>query len=203
MTPLTMIPLLPLLASVFLNGVNIDGVRGQTFEKCRTVRVDERGDVHLDCPGYQVEGAAAAKGAAPAAAAPPAAAAHAAAPATPGVITKRYFLVTEQNEQGAAQYDLDLFINSKWVRKFRAGEDQVVMELTKLLQPGPNKLLFAATKHLEAGRRSASPSTFIRVVVGEGESGGGNVMIDNPLIECKRTAAEIDNVNEEFPLQAR
>ena len=197
MTPL---PMLPLLASIFLNGVNIDGVRGQTFEKCRTVRVDERGDVHLDCPGYQVEGAApAAKGAAPAAATP----AAPAAPATPGVITKHYFLVTEQNEQGAAQYDLDLFINSKWVRKFRAGEDQVVMELTKLLQPGTNKLIFAATKHLEAGRRSASPSTFIRVVVGEGESGGGNVMIDNPLLECKRTAAEIDNVNEEFTIQAR
>ena len=203
MTPL---PMLPLLASIFLNGVNIDGVRGQTFEKCRTVRVDDRGDVHLDCPGYQVEGAAAAPGAkgAPAAAAPAAQpAAPAAAPATPGVITKRYFLVTEQNEQGAAQYDLDLFINSKWVRKFRAGEDQVVMELTKLLQPGTNKLIFAATKHLESGRRSASPSTFIRVVVGEGESGGGNVMIDNPLLECKRTAAEIDNVNEEFTIQAR
>ena len=41
------------------------------------------------------------------------------------------------------------------------------------------------------------------MVVGEGESGGGNVMIDNPLLECKRTAAEIDNVNEEFTIQAR
>jgi hypothetical protein len=209
MTPLSTIPLLAsLLGALFLNGVNIDGVRGQTFEKCRTVRIDERGDIHLDCPGYQVEGAAApagAKGAPTASGAAPASqpAAPPAAPATPGVITKRYFLVTEQNEQGAAQYDLDLFINSKWVRKFRAGEDQVVMELTKLLQPGTNKLIFAATKHLEAGRRSASPSTFIRVVVGEGESGGGNVMIDNPLLECKRTAAEIDNVNEEFTIQAR
>ena len=44
-----------LLASIFLNGVNIDGLRGQKFDKCRTVRIDERGDVHLDCPGYQVE----------------------------------------------------------------------------------------------------------------------------------------------------
>ena len=44
-----------LIAAVFLNGVNIEGVRSQTFEKCRTVRLDEKGDVHLDCPGYQVE----------------------------------------------------------------------------------------------------------------------------------------------------
>ena len=120
-----------------------------------------------------------------------------------GVINKQYFLVTEQNVVGMTEYDVDMYVNSKWVRKFRAGEDQVVMELTKLLQPGSNKLIFAATKHLEAGRRSASPSTFIRVVVGEGESGGGNVMIDNPLLECKRTAAEVDNVNEEFTIQAR
>jgi hypothetical protein len=29
------------------------------------------------------------------------------------------------------------------------------------------------------------------------------VMIDNPLVEYKRTAAETDNVNDEFTLQAR
>ena len=26
--------------------------------------------------------------------------------------------------------------------------------------------------------------------------------IDNPLLECKRSGAEVDNVNEEFTLQA-
>ena len=194
---MTILPLVPLLASLFLNGVNIDGVRGQSFEKCRTVKVDERGDVHLDCPGYQVEGAPAATPAAPRPAAP------APAAASSGAVSKHYWLVTEQNDQGAAQYDLDVFINAKWVRKVRAGEEQIVMEITKLLQPGQNKLLFAATKHLEAGRKSASPSSFLKVIVGEGEAGGGNVMIDNPLLECKRTAAETDNVNEEFTIQAR
>ena len=187
-----------LLGTLFLNGVNIDAVRGQTFEKCRTVRVDERGDVHLDCPGYQVEGTV---GAPPAAAARSPVAQPSSSLAT--VVTKHYWLVTEQNEQGAAQYDLDVFINSKWVRKIRAGEEQIVMEITKLLQPGTNKLLFAATKHLETGRKSASPSAFLKVIIGEGESGAGNVMIDNPLLECKRTAAETDNVNEEFTIQAR
>ena len=44
-----------LSAAIYLNGVNIDGVRAQSFEKCRSVRIDEKGDVHLDCPGYQVE----------------------------------------------------------------------------------------------------------------------------------------------------
>jgi hypothetical protein len=189
-----MLPLL--IASVFLNGVNIDGLRGQTFEKCRAVKIDDRGDLHLDCPGYQVESPA------PAAAAAPSVPV-AQAGLLPVAISKHYWLVTEQTEAGAAQYDLDLFVNSKWIRKVKSGEDQIVLEITKYLQPGPNKVLVAATKHVEAGRKSASAAAYVKVIVGEGEAGGNNVMIDNPLIECKRTAAELDNVNEEFTIQGR
>ena len=191
--------LILLLASVYLNGVNIDGLRGQSFEQCKAVRIDDRGDVHLDCPGYQVEsqpqGAPAST--APAAAAPVVPAALA------GAMTKHYWLVSEDANSAQAQYDLDVFINSKWIRKVKAGEPQIVLEVTKFLQPGPNKVLVAATKHIEAGRKSTSAASFIKVVVGEGESGGNTIMIDNPLVDCKRTAAETDNVNEEFTIQGR
>ena len=118
-------------------------------------------------------------------------------------MTKHYWLVSEDANSAQAQYDLDVFINSKWIRKVKAGEPQIVLEVTKFLQPGPNKVLVAATKHIEAGRKSTSAASFIKVVVGEGESGGNTIMIDNPLVDCKRTAAETDNVNEEFTLQAR
>ncbi len=101
-------------------------------------------------------------------------------------------------EAGAAQYDLDVFINSKWIRKVKASEEQIILEVTKYLVPGPNKVLFAATKHVETGRKSASAGAYLKVIIGEGEAGGSNVLIDNPLLECKRTAAETDNVNEEF-----
>jgi hypothetical protein len=176
--------ILPLLATLFLNGVNIDGVRGQSFEKCRSVRIDEKGDVYMDCPGYQVESPS---GQAPAIAS----------------LTKQYWLVTEQRDGVSAQYDLDVFINSKWVRKVKSTDDQIVMDITKMLQPGQNKVLIAATKHLETGRKSTSANAFVKVIVGEGQSGGGNVMIDAPLVEYKRTAAETDNINEEFTVQAR
>jgi hypothetical protein len=176
--------ILPLLATLFLNGVNIDGVRGQSFEKCRSVRIDEKGDVYMDCPGYQVESPS---GQAPAIAS----------------LTKQYWLVTEQRDGVSAQYDLDVFINSKWVRKVKSTDDQIVMDITKMLQPGQNKVLIAATKHLETGRKSTSANSFVKVIVGEGQSGGGNVMIDAPLVEYKRTAAETDNINEEFTVQAR
>ena len=196
---------LALLASIFLNGVNVDGVRSQAFEKCRTVKVDAAGDIHLDCPGYQVEAAPAAQAAAPA----PAAAANGTTPAVaaagfaPQALSKRYWLVTEQTEGGVAQYDVDVFINSKWVRKVKSLEGQIVLDVTKYLNAGPNKVLFAATKHLESGRKSTSPAAFVKVIVGEGQAGGNNVMIDNPIVEFRRTAAETDNVNEEFSVQGR
>jgi len=187
-----------LLASVFLNGVNVDGLRSQKFEKCKTVRIDDRGDVYLDCPGYQIER--------PTASAVPAATANPAiAPLLPSAVaaalSKRYWLVSE--EKDGAQFDVDVFVNAKFIRKIRAGEPQVVLEITRYLHPGANKVLFAATKRPDAARKSASPSSFTRLVVGEGDAGGNTVTIDNPLIESKRTAAETENVNEEFTVQGR
>jgi hypothetical protein len=179
-----------LLASVFLNGVNIDTLRSQTFEKCNAVRIDDRGDVHLDCPGYKVESQLPLS--------PPLAPA-----AVASAITRRYWLVTEEKDGGATQYEVDVFVNGKFLRKIRAGEPQVAMEITKDLHPGVNKVMFASTKRMEGGRRSVSPQSWLKLVVGEGESGGGTITIDNPLIETRRTAADTDNLNEEFTLQGR
>ncbi len=123
--------------------------------------------------------------------------------AVASAITKHYWLVSEDANSALAQYDLDVFVNSKWIRKIKAGEPQIILEISKYLTVGPNKILFAATKHAEAGRKSTSPASFVKIVVGEGEAGGSTVMIDNPLVECKRTAAETDNVNEEFTIQGR
>jgi hypothetical protein len=188
-----------LLASVYLNGVNIDGLRGQKFEKCKAVRIDDRGDVYLECPGYQVEQPAAM-------APPPAVAPPAPAPLIPSAVaaamTKRYWLVSEEKDSASAQYDVDVFVNARFIRKIKAGEPQVVLEITKYLRPGTNKVLFAASKR-PGERKSASAASFLKLVVGEGDAGGNTVTIDNPLIESKRTAAETDNVNEEFTIQGR
>jgi hypothetical protein len=191
-----MTPTLLLAASIFLNGVNIDGVRGQSFEKCRSVRIDDKGNLLLDCPAYQAEnpgGSAAGTVVLPSIPV-------AGASVVPASLSKHYFLVTEQSDGAAAQYDVDVYVNSKWVRKVRSGDEQIVLDITRFLSPGSNKLLFAATKR---AAKAGPPGSFVRFIVGEGESSGAQVLIDNPVIECKRTAAEIDNVNEEFTVQAR
>jgi hypothetical protein len=214
-----MAPAVALAASVYLNGVRIDGVTNQKFEKA-TVRIDEKGDVHISAPGYavRVESAPApaapvapppAPAAAPAPAVPPAAAAPVtpppapAAPEAPPTLTRRYWLVTEQSVPGMAEYDIDLYINSKWIRKLRNNEEQLIVEITRHLQPGKNTVLFSAQKVVMGTPKSYSPQHYFKVIIGEGNVGGANVMIDNPIIRFQRTAADTKNVSEEFTLTTR
>jgi len=187
-----MMPILLLAASVFLNGVNIDGVRGQSFEKCRAVRIDDKGNLHSTAPATsrerrRVRGA----GGAPTI---PVAGASIVRPAWPSTTSS-----SRAERRRGAQYDVDVYVNSKWVRKVRSGDEQIVLDITRFLSPGANKLLFAATKRAPKGarRRASCGSSSARGVVRVA------VLIDNPLLECKRSAAETDNVNEEFTVQAR
>jgi hypothetical protein len=120
--------------------------------------------------------------------------------AAPATLTRRYFLAAEQGEPGAA-FDVAIFINAQWIREVKANERQVVMEITRYLRPGPNRLVLSATKRAE--RPSTSKDVALRLVIGEGNIGGDHVMIENTLVEMVRTAAETENRSEEFLLQAR
>ena len=61
----------------------------------------------------------------------------------------------------------------------------------------------AATKRIVGDRTSYSRDVTLRVVVGEWNVGGDHVMLDNPLVEMTRTAAEIEDRTEEYVLEAR
>jgi hypothetical protein len=191
--------------SVTLNGVNIDGVTNQKFENC-TVVIDEKGNVLIQAKGYAVKASGEERP-------PPVQPAHAGSgggvqprPAVTGTatgrVTRRYFIATEQTPPGA-QYDLAIFINAQWIREVKANEPQAVMEITKYLRPGPNKITLAATKRIAGDRLAFTRDVALRIVVGEGNVGGDHVMIDVPLAEMARTAAEIDDRTEEFVIEAR
>jgi hypothetical protein len=120
----------------------------------------------------------------------------------PGVVTHHYYLVTEKAAPGMTQYDIDLFINAKWVRKFMDSEEHVIVEISKYMVPGVNKLSFVAKKDLGTARRSASPQHYFRIVVGEGNSGGRNVMITKKAIDYKRTALETKDFQDDFTVVA-
>jgi hypothetical protein len=181
-------------ASVFLNGVNIDGVTSQTFESCK-VEIDANGNIYVTAKGYAVQRPGQGPAAPSSPSAPP-------VPAFPGNTTKHYYLVTEKAAPGMTQYDIDLFVNAKWVRKFLDSEEHVIMEISKYLVPGPNKMSFVAKKVVTEARRSASPQHYFRIIVGEGNSGGRNVMITKKAVDYKRTALEMKDFQDDFTLVA-
>ena len=187
-------PALARAGSLYLNNVNIDGVTNQKFEKA-TVRIDEKGNVFIDAPGYAakpVEGGQAARAPAPTA-----------EPAPVARITKRYWLVTEQTAPGMAEFDIDVYVNAKWLRKLRSGDEQLVAEVTKQLAPGKNTLLLTAHKVAGAARKSFSPEHVFRVIVGEGNVGGDNVMIDTPAVRFEVNASQATDVSQEFTVITR
>lgn len=194
---------------ISLNGVAIDGVTNQRFDGC-TVIIDAQGNVDIEARGYAVRQAQPAGTPAPAvplaAAAPPPAAPAAPPPVAspvPEKLTRRYFLATEQTRADGTQFDIAVFVNAKWIRELRSSEDQVVTEVTKYLRPGVNRVVLAATKRIAGERKSTSKDVAFKVIIGEGNAGGDHVMIDNPLVEMKRTAAETEDITEEFNLVAR
>ncbi len=173
--------------SVFLNGVNIDGVTNQKF-KGVTVVVDGDGNILITAKGYKVKKVS-----------------RSAAPVQRqgGPVSRRYFLISETNLPGMVQYDVDVFINSVWVKRISHDEAQTVTEVGKFLRRGKNTVHMTASKSMVGGRRSASAQHYLKIIVGEGNMGGNNVMIDNPIIEYKRKASELKKFSDEFTVTGR
>lgn len=175
--------------SLFLNGVNIDGVTNQKFENV-TVVIDDKGNVLILAKGYEVQ-------------AGPAPAKPAVAPPSAGPVSRRYFLVSETNAPGMAQYDIDVFVNSVWIKRVSAADAQAVVEVTRHLRKGKNSVQFTATKVVQDSRKSTSPQHYMKIYIGEGNMGGNNVMIDNPLLEYRRDASEQQNFADEFFIEGQ
>jgi len=225
-------PTSALAGAVYLNGLRIDGNSNLKFEKevkfeKATVRIDEKGDVYIEVKGFKVVAdtltppapvaapvapvapvapaapppAVAAPAPAPPAAVPPAPVAPA-APEPPPTLTKRYWMVTS-HVPGGSDYDVDVYVNSKWIRKLRSSEPQVVVEVTGHLTPGKNIVLMTARKVVTGQQKSYSPQGNFKVIIGEGNMGGANVMIDNPIIRFQPTATDTADVSEEFTLTTR
>ena len=178
--------------TVYLNGVAITGVPNQTFKNC-TVTTDASGNVYIDAPAYKVE-APGAKAAAPVASAPQQAGL---AP------TQRYWLITERTPE-MADYDIDVFVNGKWLRKFLNEEERQVVEISKYFKTGPNKVALMARKRKDSkDRNSSSPAHYFRIVIGAGKMNGRSIMVTESLVDYRRTAAEVDDRNDIFTVTIR
>lgn len=169
--------------SVFLNGQNIDTVRGQVFENV-SVEIDSDGNVHLKSDVYKVS--------------------------TIGAVTKptptqeiprgeRYWLVSEENAPGMSQYDFDVFVNGNLVKTVKSGEPQVVEDVTRFVLPGTNTVTITARKNFGAGRRSESKDFYMRVYIGKGQlNATGAIIIESADVDYRRTSAEVTNFADQL-----
>jgi hypothetical protein len=174
---------------VYINDVNVEGLTNQSFEKVN-VRLDEKGNVHIDAPGYSVKRVTLAE---------------TKPPAPDAVISRKYFLVTEQTAQGQTEYDIDVFLNGKFLRTLSSADPQLVSELSKTLKPGRNQVLLQARKHLETrdAPKSTSKASLFRVIIGEGSVHGEQVVIEKQLVTYVRTAADSADETQEFSFTTR
>ncbi len=221
---LVALPSVARAGSVYLNGENIDEVRNIKFDKC-SVKIDEHGNVLIEAQGYRVKRLEGAGGPPPAAAAPqpqqpvqqqvpmmvPVGVPYAypqpqiapPAPVQAPKITKHYWMVTHQNAPGMTEFDIDVYVNAKWLMTLRNGSQQDVVEVTRYLVPGQNSVTFEAKKLSSGSRKSFSPEHQFIVVIGEGDAGGDNVMINNPLVTFKRTAADSESSSKDYSFVTR
>jgi len=177
-----------LAVEVYFNGVQVTGLKNQSFEGCK-VKFDADGNVHVTAKGYTVkrmdQGGADPKGAVT-------------------MAGSKYFLYSKASRAGYAQYDVDIYVNGKWVKKVRNSESQIVMDITSRLRPGKNVIQFAATKNYGGKPRlSTSPSDYVEVFVGIGNRGGGTVNITTTLASFKATASTTANFGQEQTVSVR
>ncbi len=175
-------------AEVFVNGVNVDGLTNHTFEKV-TVKLDERGNVQIEAPGYSVKKVTL----------------QDKTPEPVGTITQKYYLVTEQSPMGMTEYEIDLFVNGKFFRTVKSGEEQLVTDVTRHLKPGRNTVIAQAKKRYSNPDRprSQSRSHVMRVIIGEGQTTNDQVTIEKQVMTFTRTAADTNDVTQEFSFTTR
>jgi len=167
---------------VYLNGVDLDAVYlvNMNFKGC-IVRLDAKGNVHITAPNYEIK--------------PTGTPARAASRQTRVGVATDYYIVSFTNRPGATQYDVEIFINGKFVRRIRSSDKQVWMKVSHLLRRGRNEILFVSRKNYGGkGRISTSPVDYIRVVLGRGFLTHGRLVIKTADAETKRTAAETKSV---------
>ena len=176
---------LALAGSVYVNGVNVDALRNQTFEDV-TVFIDAQGNVRVDAPQYEIEVVDQGPSATPptntgttppvkpVASPPTTTETGAPLPGSSGVAAGSWWLVTEDN--GSGGHSVSVYLNGVLARKVRSGEPQLIDDITGWLKPGSNQV------RIVSDSRSASGGT-LYVYLGTGNNDSGTVVMDPPKVQ--------------------
>lgn len=177
---------------LFLNGVDITGVKGKSFKKVKVVRIDDKGDIHLDAPQYEVKVMeTGGKAAAPSKGDDNAAG-----------LASQYYLATKGNGK-RVQYDLVVKINGVERVFIKAEDSATIEEITGWLQKGKNTIHVTARKRLGSGRLSTSKDDNLTLMFGKGHVEKKVVKIDSLLATFKCDASKLSDFTKEYTITVK
>ncbi len=167
---------------VYVNGVHI-GANAKLHDQDlanATVRFDVNGNIWISAPDYHVQILPGTYTVPVGVTAP-----------TPG--SERFYLTwTQSDEIGRAQYDFDIVINGRVVDHVMATDPSGQRDVTAWMQHGVNNVRIIANKNISSGRLSTSDQEAMVVSLGEGRGSGNAVVVDNMLLEMRRSAFDTD-----------
>jgi hypothetical protein len=179
--------------ALYINGVRVDGMANIKLRNV-DIDIDAQGDIHVTAKGYQVNVGETARGADPQPAKPqPPPARNAAQPT-------KYYLTMAQN--GDPQWDVDVFLNGTYVRRFSAGQTPPPIDVTKMIRPGDNSLRFHAVKQ-EGNIRSLQPGDLIQLTLDADQQLVTGRHELTRIYSYKRTAAETGMFDDSISVQTR
>ncbi|MDR0966505.1 MAG: hypothetical protein LBM75_08415 [Myxococcales bacterium] len=205
-------------ASIFINGTKVDGVLANyKLTKC-SASFDARGDLFLDCPGYNLSvemDDAPVSRAAQAATPPPASGPASSADRTPSApqpmplpakLSAQYVLFTSQSQVGATGFDVDVFINGVLAVRLKNEDVQAVEDVTRYLRQGENAVTFVARKKPSVRQIKALPNDFFEIQITEGSIDPATdslIIKAGTGIKHRVTASEALDSTREFQLNVR
>ena len=157
-------------AEIYVNGVKADGLTAQEFKNC-TVKFDEKGAVHITAPGVKLL----AEGAAP----------------DPAKLSAQYFVALTLSQ--AAAGTIRIVVNGTEADAVKPGEKNKIVEITKFLRPGANKVLVMA-----GPEKAAVP---VQVLIGAGRDTAGSLELA-PTVD-KQLSLSDKGLSETFDITAR
>ncbi len=171
--------------SVFVNGVNVDGLRNQTFEGVKAVTIDNDGNVQIEAPGYDIQVAGEDAGpdptppgpTTPTTAPPPVATAGQILP--PGSVDNglpigQWWLISEDN--GSSGHVVSIYINGQLATAIPSGQAQVIADMQPYVKFGANQV------RIESQSVAAAGGTFY-IYMGSGSNDSGTVVMDPPQVQ--------------------
>ena len=177
---------------LFLNGVDITGVKSKSFKKVKVVRIDENGDIHLDAPQYEVK--VMETGGAPADAKK--------GDNNAAGLANKYYLATKGNGK-RAQYDLVVNVNGVERIVIPAKQSSTIEEMTGWLKKGENTVTITARKKLGNGRLSTSKDDSLTLMIGLGHEENKIVKIDSLKATFKCDASKLSDFTKTYTIHVK